>query len=69
LQVVFRSHTPVRLGFATIDVPVLASLDLAALALAVLAALCLFQLKLGILKTLGITAAAGLMLRLAMNIG
>ena len=69
LQVVFRNHTPVRLGFATIDVPVPASIDRAALALAVLAALCLFQLKFGVLKTLGITAAAGLMLRLAMNIG
>ena len=67
LQVVFRSHNPVRLGFATIDVPVPASIDLAALALAVLAAVCLFKLKLGVLKTLGITAAAGLAVRLALS--
>ena len=62
LQVIFRSHMPVRLGFATIDVPVPGSVDLAALALAVLAGLCLFRLKLGVLRTLGITAAAGLVL-------
>ena len=68
LQVVFRSHTPVRLGFATIDVPAPVSIDLAALALAVLAALSLFYLKWGVLRTLGITAAAGLVLRLAMNL-
>ena len=65
LQVVFRSHTPVHLGFATLDVPVFGSIDPAALALAVLAAVCLFQLKLGVLRTLGITAAAGLALRFA----
>lgn len=67
LQVVFRSHNAVRLGFATIDVPVPASIDLAALALSVLAAVCLFKLKLGVLRTLGITAAAGLVLRFAVN--
>ena len=65
LQVIFRSHTSVHLGFATLDVPVFGSIDPAALALAVLAAVCLFQLKLGVLRTLGITAAAGLALRFA----
>ena len=36
-----------------------------ALALAALAAVCLFGLKLGLLRTLGVTAAAGLVLRRA----
>ncbi len=44
--------------------PVPASLDLAALALVALAAVCLFRLKLGVLRTLGIAAAAGVALRL-----
>ncbi len=35
-----------------------------AAALAALAALCLFRLKLGVLRTLGITAAAGLPVKL-----
>jgi chromate transporter len=69
LHVVFRDHTATRLGFSTIDVPVASSIDLAALALSVLAAICLFRLKLGVLRTLGIAAAAGLVLRLAMNGG
>ena len=68
MQVLFRAHTPAHLGFATFDVPVRASIDVAALALAVLAAVCLFKLNLGVLKTLGITAAAGLVLRFAMNL-
>lgn len=68
LQVVFREHKPGRLGYASIDVPIPASIDLAALALAVLAALCLFQFKSGVLRTLGITAVAGLVLRFAGNL-
>jgi chromate transporter len=68
LHVVFRRHDALRLGFATIDVPVPASLDPAALALAVLAAICLFQGRLGVLRTLGITSAAGLVLRFAVRV-
>jgi chromate transporter len=68
LQVIFREHKAVRLAFASMDVPIPASIDLAALALAVLAALCLFQFKLGVLRTLGITAVAGLVLRFAANL-
>lgn len=45
------------------DVPVLASLDIAALALSALAGACLFRWKLGVLRTLGVTAVAGLVLR------
>jgi chromate transporter len=68
LQVVFRDHEAVRAWPLAFDVPVLGSADLAALALAALAAICLFQMKRGVLQTLGITAAAGLILRLATNI-
>jgi chromate transporter len=67
LQVIFRDHEPVRAGPLVIVVPVPGSVDLAALGLAVLAAICLFGLKRGVLQTLGITAAAGLILRLAIN--
>ena len=52
------------LGPAALELPVLSSLDLAALALASLAALCLFRFRLGVPRTLGITAASGLVLGL-----
>jgi chromate transporter len=68
LHVLFRDHTVLRAGPLTLDVPVPTSIDLAALALAALAAVCLFRLKRGVLQTLGITALAGLVLRLALNI-
>ena len=45
----------------------LGSVDLLALALAALAAACLFRLKLGLLKTLGVTAAVGLAVKLALG--
>jgi chromate transporter len=67
LRVLFRDVHAMQLGPIVVDLPVLTSLDLAALALAVLAALCLFGLKLGILKALGITALAGLVVRLALG--
>ena len=67
LQVLFRDHFPLRAGPLAVDVPVLASIDLAAMALAVLAGVCLFRLKRGVLQTLGITACAGLILHLAMG--
>jgi chromate transporter len=68
LQVLFRDHGTLDAGPVTINSPVLTSIDVAALALAVVAAICLFGLKRGVLQTLGITAAAGLALRLAMNV-
>ena len=64
LHVVFHDHVPLRAGPMSVDLPVLASVDLAALVLAAVAALCLFRLKLGVLKTLGITAALGVLVRL-----
>jgi chromate transporter len=65
LRVLFRDIVAVPFGPVSVDLPALRSLDPAAAALAVLAAFCLFRLKLGVLRTLGIAAAAGLVLRLA----
>ena len=63
LHVLFRDHATYSAGPLTLDLPVLASVDVAAVALAALAAVCLFRLKYGVLQTLGITAVAGLILR------
>lgn len=68
LRVLFREMRPVEAGPIGFEVPVLPSVDPAALGLAVLAAHCLFRFRLGVLRTLGITAAAGLVLRLAMGL-
>jgi chromate transporter len=68
LHVLFREHAALGVGRFAIDLPVLASIDFAALALAVLAALCLFRWKRGVLQTLGITAVAGVALRLLLNL-
>jgi chromate transporter len=68
LQVLFRDHIALRAGPLTIDLPVLTSVDFAALALAAFAAICLFYLKRGVLQTLGLTALAGLVLRLAFHL-
>jgi chromate transporter len=68
LHVLFRDHTELGAGSLTFDLPVLTSVDRVALALAALAAVCLFYLKRGVLQTLGITALAGLVLRLAINL-
>jgi chromate transporter len=66
-HVLFRDQAALSVGSLAVDLPVPMSVDLAALALAVLAAVCLFRLKRGVLQTLGITAVAGLVLRLALN--
>jgi chromate transporter len=65
LRVLFRDHQVMQAGPLSLDLPIPGSVDLVALALAVLAGACLFRLKLGVLRTLGITAAAGLVLRFA----
>ncbi|MDB5315674.1 MAG: chromate transporter [Rhodospirillales bacterium] len=56
LQVLFAERVTIRAGF---DLPVLASLDWRAAALAVLAGLCLFGTRLGLARTLAVSAAAG----------
>ncbi len=67
LRVLFREMAAMRLGPVVVDLPAPASLDQAAAALAVLAALCLFLFKLGVLRTLGIAAAAGFLLQFALR--
>ena len=64
LRVLFRDLVDVRFRPVAVGLPVPTSLDLAALSLAVLAAVALFRLKQGVLRTLGITAAAGVVLHL-----
>jgi len=65
LRVLFRTLHAVQAGPIAVEAPVPASLDPAALLVAALAAVCLFRLKLGVPRTLGIAAAAGVSLRLA----
>jgi chromate transporter len=67
LQVLFRDHFSLRAGPLAVLLPVPASIDLAALALALVAVVCLFRLKLGVLRTLGITAALELVVRFAIT--
>jgi chromate transporter len=62
LRVIFTEVRQVPIGPATIDLPVLATLQPMALALAVLAAVLLFGLKLGLGRVLAVCAAAGLAL-------
>jgi chromate transporter len=63
LRVLFHEMAPGPLG---LELPVPASLDMHALLLALLAAVCLFRLKFGVVKTLGVAALAGLVVRLAL---
>jgi chromate transporter len=65
LRVLFGEVRPLAIGPLALDLPVPASLDPAALALAALAAACLFRWRLGLVRTLGVAALAGLVLRLA----
>ncbi len=65
LHVLFRDHATLHAGPLAFEVPLPASVDIAALGLVALAAVCLFGLRRGVLQTLGITAIAGLVLRLA----
>jgi chromate transporter len=63
LRVLFGEVQAVTLGPLRLDLPVAGSLDTQALALAALAAACLVWLRLGVVKTLGVAALAGLALR------
>jgi chromate transporter len=64
LRVLFGRLHAVQAGPVTVELPAPDSLHPAALGLTLLAALCLLRLRLGVVPTLGITAAAGLALRL-----
>ncbi|WP_291296043.1 chromate efflux transporter [Elioraea sp.] len=63
LRVLFSELAVVTFGPVTLDLPVPASVDPAALVLALFAAALLFALKQGIVRTLGASALAGLALR------
>ncbi len=65
LRVLFGELRAVHAGPLALDVPVPSSLDPAALLLAGLAAFCLFRARLGVVATLGVSALAGLAVRLA----
>lgn len=64
LHALFRQLHPIQFGPLAVDLPVWTSLDVTALMLAILASVCLFRLKFGVLPTLGVTACAGLIVRL-----
>ncbi|AYO85175.1 chromate efflux transporter [Methylobacterium brachiatum] len=65
LRTLFGAVRTVPLGPLRLDVPVLASLDPAALVLTLLAVLAVFRLNLGALPTLALCAGAGMLLRLS----
>jgi chromate transporter len=65
LHVLFREVAELRAGLMTLDVPVLASIDLASLALTVAALLAVFRFKIGMIPVLAACSAAGLLLHLA----
>jgi chromate transporter len=63
LHTVFRQTTPVRSYGLSFDMPVPSSIDWPALLLAVLAATAIFRLNMGMLSVLGLSCAAGVLLR------
>ncbi|PWC35026.1 chromate efflux transporter [Azospirillum sp. TSO22-1] len=69
LHVLFRAVVELRAGPLALDVPVLASIDLASLALTVGAMLAVFRFKVGMIPVLAACSAAGLLLHLAGGVG
>jgi chromate transporter len=67
LHALFRQTVPVHIGVLSFDAPALRSLDPWALLLAAVAAIALLRFKLGVLRTLGICAAASVALRLTVG--
>ncbi len=65
LRVLFQSTVPVM----GVELPVLSSLDPAALAIAALSALCVFRWRLGVLRTLALAAVAGVVVALPRIVG
>jgi chromate transporter len=64
LHTLFRETTPVRSFGLWFDMPVLGSIDVAALVLAIAAAAAIFRFNLGMLTVLGGSCVAGVLLRL-----
>jgi len=67
LRVLFADVRAVSWGVLSIDLPLPASLDAAALLVVLIAADCLFGLRFGVIRTLAICAAAGVALNLVMG--
>jgi chromate transporter len=65
LHVLFGEVRVFRLGPASLDVPVPATLDLAALALTAFAVVAVFYFKLGIMPVLAASAGLGMLYHLA----
>jgi len=65
LHTVFRETAPVRSFGLSFDMPVISSVDVAALVLAIAAATAIFRFNMGMLTVLGGSCAAGVLLRLA----
>ena len=65
IRVLFGVLRAVQIGPVAVELPLPASLHVAALALAALAAVCLFRLRLGVPLTLLVAAAGGVALRTA----
>ncbi len=68
LRVVFAEVQTLSWSGLSLDLPVLASLDLPALSIVLVAAVALFRFKLGVLKTLGICSLAGLLLKVGLGL-
>ena len=64
LHTVFRESSPMRAFGLSFDMPVLSSVDVAALILAMAAAAAIFRFRLGTLTVLAGSCTAGLLLRL-----
>jgi chromate transporter len=64
LHTVFRQTSPVRSYGLSFDMPMLSSVDVAALILAIAAATAIFRFNMGMLTVLGGSCAAGVALRI-----
>ena len=64
LHVLFEGTRELSVGLVSLELPVVATIDWAALALSLAAVLAVFRLRLGVLPVLGGCAAAGIVLRL-----
>ncbi len=64
LHVLFKGTRELSVGLVSLELPVLATIDWAALALSLAAVLAVFRLRLGVLPVLGGCATAGIVLRL-----
>lgn len=68
LRVIFQDMQPVKWAGLSLDLPVLQSLDPAALLVVSLAAIALFRLKLAVIKTLSLCSLAGLGLKVGLGL-